>query len=105
MIVWGSDERLLDLGRLNERECSNCGRIQPFQLSLAYKFFHVYRIFRLVTKKQYWLSCVVCEQGWELESKQVESVIGKAPIPIWDRYSLGTCAVLAVAVGYALSPT
>ena len=45
MIAWGSDGRLLSLGRLDERECANCGRVQPFQLSLTYKFFHLYWIF------------------------------------------------------------
>ena len=35
MIAWGSDGRLLSLGRLDERECANCGRVQPFQLSLT----------------------------------------------------------------------
>ena len=44
MLVWGSDGRLLSLGRLDERECANCGRVQPFQLSLTYKFFHLYSI-------------------------------------------------------------
>ena len=47
MILWGSNGRLLNLGRLDERECSNCGRVQPFQLSLSYKFFCLYWIFRL----------------------------------------------------------
>ena len=102
--MWGSDGRLLNLGR-DERECANCGRIQPFQLSLGYRFFHVYRIFRLVTKKKYWLSCVVCEQGWELTPDKVESVIGKPSIPFWDRYSLVVGAVLAVALVYVLVPT
>ena len=74
MILWGSNGRLLNLGRLDERECSNCGRVQPFQLSLSYKFFYLYWIFRLVTKKQYSLSCVVCEHGWELESRSLSGI-------------------------------
>ena len=105
MIIWGSDGRLRNLGRLDERECPNCGRIQPFQLSLIYKFFHVYGIFRLVTKKKYWLSCVVCEQGWELEPDRVESAIGKPPIPFWDKYGLLIAAVLVVGLVYVLVPT
>ena len=78
--------------------------MQPFQLNLAYKFFHVYGIFRLVTKKNYSLSCVVCEQGWELESKKVESAMGKPPIPFWDKYGLVVSAVLVVALVYVLVP-
>ena len=105
MIVWGSKGRLLNLGRLDERECANCGMMQPFQVSLAYKYFHVYGIFRLVTKKNYWLSCVVCEQGWELKADQIESAIGKPPIPVWDRFSLVFLVVLAVALVYVLVPT
>ena len=105
MLVWGSDGRLLSLGRLDERECANCGRVQPFQLSLTYKFFHLYSIFRLVTKKKYWLSCVVCEQGWELESGKVESAMGKPPIPFWDKYGLVVFGVLVVGLVYVLVPT
>ena len=62
MIVWGSDGRLLNLGRLDERECPNCGRMQPFQLNLAYKFFHVYGIFRLVTKSVSVLTAEGCSR-------------------------------------------
>ena len=105
MIAWGSDGRLLSLGRLDERECANCGRVQPFQLSLTYKFFHLYWIFRLVTKKKYWLSCVVCEQGWEIESDKVESAMGKPPIPFWDKYGLVVVGVLVVGLVYVLVPT
>ena len=104
MIAWGSDGRLLSLGQ-DERECANCGRVQPFQLSLTYKFFHLYWIFRLVTKKKYWLSCVVCEQGLELESDKVESAMGKPPIPFWDKYGLVVFGVLVVGLVYVLVPT
>ena len=105
MILWGSDGRLLNLGRLDERECSNCGRVQPFQLSLSYKFFYLYWIFRLVTKKKYSLSCVVCEHGWELESGKVESAMGKPPIPFWDKYGLVVFGVLVAGLVYAFVPT
>ena len=105
MIVWGSDGRLLNLGRLDERECANCGRMQPFQLSFAYKFFHVYGIFRLVTKKRYWISCEICEQGWELKPEMVESAMREPPIPFWDRYGLVVSAVLIAGLLYVLVPT
>ena len=105
MILWGSNGRLLNLGRLDERECSNCGRVQPFQLSLSYKFFYLYWIFRLVTKKQYSLSCVVCEHGWELESGKVESAMGKPPIPFWDKYGLGVFGVLVAGLVYVFAST
>ena len=105
MIVWGSVGQVLDLGRLEERMCSNCGRVQPFQLRLAYRRFHLYWIFRMVTKKQYSISCVVCDHGWELESRDVQAVVGKPPIPLWDKYGLLVLVAVVAGLAYVSIPT
>jgi hypothetical protein len=98
VVVWGSDSRSLNLGRLDERECAACGRAQPFQLSLAYKYFHLYWIFRWVKEKKYWATCVVCEQKWELQASKVELALGNSSIPLWDRYGLAVFGVAAVGL-------
>ncbi|MGE0703679.1 MAG: septum formation family protein [Limisphaerales bacterium] len=100
MIFYGSDGRLVNLGFVEERQCDTCGKVQPFGLTLAYKYIHVYWAFRWVVKRQYWLTCPVCQKGWELERQKVEAGFSKSPVPLWDRYGLAAL-VLAVALGIA----
>ena len=106
MIVWGSKGQELDLGVFEERDCETCGTKQPFRISLAYKTFHLYGIFKCVTGKNYFVGCEVCHDGWELESRKVEAALGKSPIPAWDRYGLAALGVaVAVSVGVAIALT
>lgn len=94
----------MNLGFLDERLCETCAKTQPFGLTLTYKYFHLYWIFRWVTKRQYWLVCPVCEHGWELETKATEAALPKSSIPLWDRYglvALGALVAVGIAVGIA----
>ena len=101
MIVWNRGTRLLSLGELGEQACPNCGTVQPVQLDLAYGFFALYWIFKMVTKKVYSLSCTVCGESWKLDDpSKVEAAVGKPPIPFMHRYglvSLGVFVALLIA--------
>jgi hypothetical protein len=88
MVVWGSQGQQVNLGLLEERYCETCERQRPFMLMLAYTYFHLYWIFRCVTKRKYWMSCEVCSHGWELETKTIEAHLMKYPIPRVDRFGL-----------------
>jgi hypothetical protein len=101
MVVWGTDGRKVSLGRLEERPCQTCGKNQPFELTLAYRFFHVYWFFRWVTNREYWLACQVCQHGWTVETQETETALGASPIPRWDRYGLGALGAF-LAVGIAV---
>lgn len=104
MIVWGSSGKQLDLGAVEERECETCQQSRSFRLSLVYKTFHLYYIFKRVTEKQYWMVCEACENGWELDSREVERALGKSPIPAWDRYGLAAFGVVVASlVGVAIA--
>ena len=104
MIAWGWSGQRLDLGVAEERDCATCGKRQPFRVLLVYRCFYLYWIFKRVTEKHYWLSCEVCENGWELESQPVERSLDKSPIPVWDRYGLAAFGVVVTAfVGIAIA--
>jgi hypothetical protein len=98
MVVWGTDGRQVDLGVMEHRRCDTCGTVRPFHAMLAYRRFHLYWIFRCVTKRTYSLSCEVCQNGWELARKDVEGARGPSPIPTADRYGLAVLAGIAAVV-------
>jgi hypothetical protein len=106
MIVWGSNGREIHLGFVEERECETCGKTQPFELSVVYKYFHLYWVFRVVTQRQFWFACPVCRNGWQLDAAKAQASLGRSPIPIWDRYGLGivgagACILVAWAIAAA----
>jgi len=98
MLIWGSGGKQVDLGVLEQRECGTCEKSRPFKLTLIYKYFHLYWIFKCVTEKKYWLMCEICSRGWELDRKKVEENLTKSPIPISDRYGLAVFGLLIAAI-------
>jgi len=98
MIIWGSGGRQVDLGLLEEAHCENCQTVRPFKLTLVYKYFHLYWVFKCVTQKKYWSACNVCNRGHELETGKVEQALEKSPIPLGHRYGLAMFGVLVLIV-------
>lgn len=85
MIIWGSGGKAVDLGKVKVCSCETCEKERPFHLLLQYRYVHLYWL-RWVTKKKYHLACSVCNRGWELDTKEVESKFEKSPIPFMTRY-------------------
>ena len=52
MIVWGSGGDAIKLGVLETRRCDTCEKERPFDLTLQYRYWALYWIFGMVTKKQ-----------------------------------------------------
>jgi len=98
MIIWGSGGRHVDLGSLEHAHCQTCEADRPFKLTLVYKYFHLYWVFKCVTQKKYWAACNVCNRGYELESSKVEQTLEKSPIPLTHRYGLAVLGVLVAVV-------
>jgi hypothetical protein len=98
MIIFGSRGRVVDLARRETHACRICGQNRQFHTQLQYRYVHVYYLFGVVTRKQYWTLCDVCRKGWVLESKQVEANLGKVPIPFMQRFGLLSLAGMMMIV-------
>lgn len=96
MLIFGSRGTVLDLGDVQTHHCPVCERERPFHIMLRYRVWHVWFIFAVVTKRIYSLSCRVCGHGTQLKAAEVETFIGRSPIPFMHRWGL---AVLVAIVG------
>jgi hypothetical protein len=101
MILWGTSNWVLDFD-LSEREyCQQCQQDQDFGLRLKYEYGHFYHLFGWVMSKQYQLVCPVCSHGWVLNSSTAEELIGRNPIPFYQRYGWIVLLVLVAIIGVA----
>ena len=88
VIIYGSGGNRIDLGRFSTEHCAACQKARPHKLILDYKYEHVYWC-KTVTEKQYYLFCAFCHgSAWNLEAVEVESKLGRVPIPFSTRYGL-----------------
>src|SRR5881398_2342691 len=88
MIIFGSRGKTLDLGVAGHEHCATCGTTRPFHRYLDYRYGHIDWIIRVVTQKQYYKLCETCRRGVTLDTKRTEQVLGRNPIPIFDRFGL-----------------
>lgn len=93
MIIWGSGGDNVDLGEVDTRHCETCGQDRPFHVMLHYEYWGLYYIFNLVSSKEYMLVCEVCQRGWQLDGKEIESMVESNPIPFMRRFG---CLILVV---------
>lgn len=98
MIIFGTRGKTLDLGVVGYEHCATCGTTRAFHRYLDYRYGHIDWIIRVVTQKQYYKLCEICRRGVTLDTKRTEQVLGRNPIPIFDRYGLAffgaACALL-----------
>jgi len=98
MIIWGTGGQSVDLGKVEDRQCQTCGAVRPFKLFLQYRYFHLYYVFKAVTKKEYMMVCEVCRRGWQLEKAKIAQALGKEPIPFMTKYGLAVLGGIIVLV-------
>jgi hypothetical protein len=88
MIIWGSGGDVVNLGVLETRHCEVCEKDRPFKIILQYRYWGLYWIFNVVTKKNYLLICDVCSRGWEIDAGKLEPQLTTVPIPFMRRYGI-----------------
>lgn len=99
MLIFGSRGNVLDLGEVQTHHCPVCERERPFHIVLQYRYWHLWFLFALVTKKVYSMSCNICGRGTQLKPAEAEQFIGKSPIPFMHRWGLALLVgVVAVFV-------
>lgn len=109
MIVWGSGGGGGDLGVVETKRCQTCDNERPFKLMLQYRYWHVYNL-RGLTSKKYLMVCDVCHYGRELDAAGVERNFEKHPIPFMTRNGwmfllvLGALVVGLMVIGMVSPP-
>jgi hypothetical protein len=103
MIVWGSGGDVINLGEVETRRCDTCERDRPFNLTLRYRYAHLYYLFGWVTEKKYLFICDICNRGWELDTQKIEANLKSVPIPFVRRYGgLVGLAVVACLIVFIM---
>lgn len=105
MFMIGQGERVVAIGPSKPMHCPGCDKTTDFQTQLRYKFGEFDLLFGFVYAKRYQLACTQCNHGWVLDTKTVEKISGKAPIPFRLRFGfivlIGSIATLGAAA-YAI---
>lgn len=98
MLIWGSGGKTVELGNAMSAHCAVCEKERTFKDVLAYRYAHIWYLFRWVTKKSYYTVCEICGRGKEHVSKAYESAHGKSAIPAFDRFGGWLLAALIAGV-------
>ena len=85
MLVWGKRSETVDFGQTGVQKCPICERDRNFSLILQYEWSHMYWIFGQVSSKSYRVVCKICQRGWDVDSREVESQLDQNPIPFMRR--------------------
>jgi hypothetical protein len=93
-----------DLGSVGDHDCVVCKESRPFHLILEYRYWALYWVFGMVTKRAFAFMCLVCNRRWTIEKSEAEKLIdsnSKDPIPFMRRYGLlclGIAIVMLVSI-------
>jgi hypothetical protein len=91
MIVWSWGSQSKDLGHLHMGYCPNCNADRGYHLLLRYSYFTLYWCLPLVTRKQYYRLCGICNQGHQLKPAELKTMLEpqhKKNLSIWQQYGL-----------------
>lgn len=101
MIVWGSNGESLDLGKINEAQCSSCEKKKAYHLVYTYRWWYLYWIFGVITKSQYELVCEGCNKGKKLSKEEGRAFNRELKIPFQRRYGLLSLFVVIIGIATA----
>src|ERR1044072_4625281 len=102
MIIWGSGGVKLALDYQCRMDCHYCQAPRNFGIMLLYRYFHLYFIFAAVTKKDYYLVCNFCQQGWQRDAKEAEGRVNSLPIPVTRRFGLAALVGVFACIFFGL---
>jgi len=98
MIIFGTKGANIQMGDADSRHCPICRESTPHQFLLAYRWFHLYFIMGVVTRRMYSCVCRRCNNGVALNRKDLPPTLAQIdPIPLMQRYGL----IIGPAIGLA----
>jgi hypothetical protein len=105
MIIFGSGQKVRDLGRAGYGRCSRCASDQELHYMVEYRYLHLYWILRCVTGRNYSLACPACRYGRTIEREACPPALEGDPIPRWERWGLLAAAGALMALAAVASLT
>lgn len=85
MIIWGSGGGLCIAGDAGVRDCPICQSAQRFDLSVSYRYAHIWYVFSWVTHRKYLAICSRCHNGMAITKQAFQASVTKDPIPVMRR--------------------
>lgn len=83
MIVYGSGGGKSMLGDAGTHECPVCSQTAAFNAVCVYEYWHVYWLFGLVTKRDYYIECSNCLNATSVEKSVIKQQFPKDNIPLF----------------------
>ncbi len=85
LYIWGSAGDRAVAASAGSRACAICNSVQPFELVIDYRYFHIWYLLSWVTKREYAFSCTRCGHGTKAERVEYAPLLQKDPIPFLRR--------------------
>ncbi len=77
MIIFGANDKDKTLGESGLYKCPNCNNQCQFNVTETAKNFHIFFITVARFDKKYYLTCSICNYGYELEKEEINDYITK----------------------------
>lgn len=85
LYIWGSGGDRAVAAAAGSRACAICNTVQPFELVVDYRWFHVWYLLSWVTSRKYAFACTRCGNAVKAERAEYTPLLGKDPIPFLRR--------------------
>ena len=85
LYIWGSGGDRVVAASAGSRECAVCNSVQPFELVVDYRYFHVWYLLSWVTSRKHAFACTRCGNGTPAERAEYAPLLQKDPIPFLRR--------------------
>ncbi len=75
ILLIGRGRDAKEIARSKGRKCPNCHNVTPFILLEVRDKFNLFFVSLATYRKQYFLSCSICNVGWELDDDDKEEFL------------------------------
>jgi hypothetical protein len=98
MIIFGTRGDVRELGDIGVRPCPVCQAERFFKNVIAYRYFHIWFLFGMVTSQKFLEMCTICRRGREIASENARNLVSGSPIPFMRRFGLLILVVVVVGI-------
>lgn len=84
-VIWGSSGKILHVSIMGKEECPCCRNDCDFILTVAFRYGHLFWLPLFLTKRQYYMTCSMCEKSIPIDNKEIDKLI-QSPIPWVYKY-------------------
>lgn len=105
MIIWGSMAKSGIAATDQRMYCSGCGDERGFTVFVDYTVRHLYYLFRLITGKNYSVTCNSCGRSERGMVKDIEPNLARSPYSGFDRFgwAIGVGLIIALVIAAVLA--